>query len=172
MGESAEESARAGRELEQLIADHARLMAAAIRRVCKRQDLFHDIEQEVHLALYKKLLTGKEIRFPASYVYKVALTTAGAVLRRVAAGEEPIDPSDLERTAPDTAEEGKTDRKILLEQVLNELPREERAALRGYLSGFNHVEIAKLLGWTESVARHRIYRAREKLRKRAEEAKA
>lgn len=38
--------------------------------------------------------------------------------------------------------------------------------MRAHLAGFSHVEIASLYGWTESVARHRIYRAIDALKER------
>ena len=155
MGDSPQDAERAGRELEQLIDQHARLMASAIRRICRRPDLVADIEQEVHLALYKRLLTGKKIEYPTSYVYRVALNTASTVLRRLTGREEEAEDDALESAARSDSEAGDTERKILLEQVLAELPVEQRAALRGYLAGFNHGEVAKIYGWTESVARHR-----------------
>ena len=55
----------------------------------------------------------------------------------------------------------------LLEQLLRELPKEQRQAVQAYLAGFNHIEVAKLHGWTESQARHRIYRGMERLRRQA-----
>ena len=62
-------------DFETLVRQHARLMAAAIRRVCGRRHgaLIPDVEQEVHLALWKRLGSGKEITHPASYLYRVAL---------------------------------------------------------------------------------------------------
>ena len=36
--------------------------------------------------------------------------------------------------------------------------------MRAYLAGFNHREVARLFGWTESVARHRIYRSIDELK--------
>ena len=35
------------------------------------------------------------------------------------------------------------------------------------MTGFNHREVSGLYGWTESVARHRIYRGLEALRESA-----
>ncbi len=52
----------------------------------------------------------------------------------------------------------------LLEEMLGKLNIEQARALRGYLSGLNHREVAALFGWSESVARHRIYRGLETLR--------
>ena len=94
-------------QFEDLVRGHARLMAAAIRRVCGRRHaaLVPDVEQEVHLALWKRLGSGNEIRHPASYVYRVALLTALAVVRRNAdlaqSLDDPDGPPSEEPAAPE-----------------------------------------------------------------------
>jgi len=157
----------------QLVEEHARLMSSAIRRVCSDRGLIPDIEQEVRLALWRRLQDGKNIEHPASYVYKVALTTAAALMRRNARHGEPVDPGALDARggAPEPGLSA-VERRVLLGQLLAELPREEERALRAYLSGFNHTEVAALFSWTESTARHRIYRALDKLRARSGEPRA
>jgi RNA polymerase sigma-70 factor (ECF subfamily) len=149
---------------------YAKLMASAIRRVCgyRHQDLIPDVEQEVRVALWKRLRGGKEIEHPRSYLYKVALTTALEVVQRQA-GQRLA----FEDEVADMAENPGTlfgtllppERAYLLEQVLQRLPLEESRAVRAHLAGFSHVEIAGLYGWTESVARHRVYRSIERLRR-------
>ncbi|HEX2223052.1 MAG TPA: sigma-70 family RNA polymerase sigma factor [Thermoanaerobaculia bacterium] len=162
---------------QQLLRSHARLMAGAIRKVCGRRHraLVPDVEQEVYLALWKRLGqdagAGKEIAHPVSYLYKTALTTAAAMVRKLAPGgvDEARDESvELEGlAAPEDAGLGglsAAERERLLAELLARLPDEQARALRAYLAGFNHEEVAGLYGWTESVARHRIYRAIETLK--------
>jgi RNA polymerase sigma factor (sigma-70 family) len=152
-------------EFDRLIRDHARVMAAAIRRVCGRRHgaLVADVQQEVYLALWKRLEGGKEIAHPVSYLYKVALTTALAMVRKLdrAAGPD-HDPG------PGTSSGGlhPLERQRLLEEVLATLEPDDARAMRAYLAGYNHQEVARLFGWSESVARHRIYRSQERLRER------
>lgn len=55
----------------------------------------------------------------------------------------------------------------LLEELLAQLKPDESRALKAYLAGYNHVEIARLFGWTQSVARHNVYRSIDRLRRRA-----
>lgn len=158
-------------EFERLVRDHARVMSAAIRRVCGRRHgaLIPDVEQEVRLALWKRLQGGNEIRHPASYLYKVALTTALAVLRGQK-NEQPLTEMD-EQMSSRTAESRASgdglhpvERAQLLEEALEQLGAEQERAMRAYLAGFNHREVARLFGWTESVARHRIYRSIDELK--------
>ncbi|ANM30397.1 hypothetical protein ABI59_13675 [Acidobacteria bacterium Mor1] len=160
-------------DLEALIERYSRLMAAAVRRVVSQPELLPDIRQEIHLALLKRLRTGRDIRHPSSYVYKVALTTARTVVQRYASQEQNVDTDVLDTTPLPGGEDRMkpVERRILVKEVLNMLPKEQAVALRCYLGGLNHAEVARFCGWTESVARHRIYRALETLRERAEGAK-
>lgn len=162
---------------EKLVRQHARRMASAIRRVCGRRHraLVADVEQEVHLALWKRLQSGKTIEYPASYLYKVALTTALAVVRRI---EREVPMAEREDEAVDGHNPGPqapglsmAERSAILSETLERLEPDEARALRGYLAGFNHAEVAELYGWSESVARHRIYRTLERLRAEAAESR-
>jgi len=161
-------------ELERLVGEHARLIAGAIRRVCGRrhQALIPDVEQEVRLALWKRLRDGKKIEHPISYIYKVALTTAVAVLRRCPPLTA-VPPSE----GAERAVEGEplparrsllpAEQQYLLSQVLDGLPENQCRALKAWLAGFNHREVARLYGWSASVARHHIYRGLEAAAARA-----
>jgi RNA polymerase sigma factor (sigma-70 family) len=154
-------------EYEQLVAQYARLLAAVARRVCGRRyrALLPDVEQEIRLALWKRLRSGNDIRHPSSYLYKVALVTSLAVIRRYQpSGEdlsgEPIEPPPepgLARLLP-------AERARLVEEVIEKLEPDAARAMRGYLTGLNHEELAALYGWTPSVARHLVYRSLDRLR--------
>jgi RNA polymerase sigma-70 factor (ECF subfamily) len=155
-------------DFEHLIRAHARVMAAAIRRVCGRRHgaLVPDVQQEVYLALWKRLQSGNPIDHPVSYLYKVALTTALAMVRKLGPDRAaPEEEADL-AAAPDARALHPLERARLLAEVLEALEPDEARALKAYLAGFGHAEVARLFGWTESVARHRVYRSMEKLRVR------
>ena len=150
-----------------LVERHARVISSAIRRVCSRRHraLIPDIEQDVRTALWKRLQSGKEIQHPISYVYKVALTTALAAIRRFpVAADPPVEETPGEAAGGPflgllPAEQGR-----LLAEALGFLPPDEARAVRAHLAGFNHEDVAGLYGWTPATARHRIYRGLEKLR--------
>jgi RNA polymerase sigma factor (sigma-70 family) len=157
-------------EFESLVARHSRLVASAIRRVCARRygSLVPDIQQEVYVALWNRLGRGKDIEHPASYIYKVALTTALAVVRK----QLPAEPLGDEQAAPaggrDSSFSGllPAERARLLGEILEQLPLEQSRAVRAHLAGYSHDEVASLFGWSESVARHRIYRGIDALKER------
>lgn len=154
-------------EFASLVDRHARLIASAVRRVCSRRHraLIPDVEQDVRAALWKRLQGGKEIAHPVSYIYKVALTTALAAIRRFPTSDGPP-PDDA---AGDSAGEPflgllPAEQSRLLAEALGRLPPEEARAVRAHLAGFNHEDVAGLYGWTPATARHRIYRGLEKVR--------
>ena len=160
-------------EFDALVSRFSGVMATAIRRVCGRRHraLIQDVEQEVHLALWKRLQSGKKIDHPVSYLYKVALTTALAVLQKQAPQEIPVDMQALEsRTPQPRSGLEPPERTRLLAQMLQRLPADQSRALKAYLAGFNHKEVAALYGWSESVARHRIYRGMNVLKSIAQGA--
>jgi RNA polymerase sigma-70 factor (ECF subfamily) len=152
-----------------LVDQHARVIASAIRRVCSRRHraLIPDIEQEVRAALWKRLRSGKEIVHPVSYLYKVALTTALAAVRRFPEPSNgPVPDAVGEPDARPFLDLLPAEQTRLLAEALDLLSSDERRAVRAHLAGFNHEEVARLYGWTPSAARHRIYRGLERLRAR------
>ncbi len=156
-------------EFNALVQNYSRVVASAIRRVCSRRyrSLIPDVEQEVYAALWNRLGSGKEIEDPASYIYKVALTTALSVVRKQAPETEPIENLPGKLTEPTRSRFGNlqpAELVRLLRELLEKLPAEHARAVRAYLAGFNHLEVASLYGWSASVARHRIYRGIEALR--------
>lgn len=161
-------------DFERLVEQHARVMSSAIRRVLGRrhETLVPDVEQEVRLALWKRLGRGKKIDHPVSYLYKAALTTALAVMKRQAPAERSLDDERMQEAHARDSEPQRgllpAERSRLLEQLLGRLPEDQARALKGYLAGLNHREVAALYDWTESVARHRIYRGIEALKALAE----
>jgi RNA polymerase sigma factor (sigma-70 family) len=162
-------------DFEELLARYARLIGAVARRVCGRRHrcLLPDIEQEIRLALWRRLKDADDrspagaIRHPGSYVYKVALSTSLAVIRRYRPAREDL-LADAEQGRRD---EGGTERLMpperarLVEQVLGRLEPDEARALCGYMTGLNHEELARLYGWSAAASRHRVYRTLEQLRR-------
>jgi RNA polymerase sigma factor (sigma-70 family) len=160
-----------GEEFQDLIRRYSRVVSSAVRRVCGStyRRLIPDAEQEVYLALWRVVEGGKKIERPASYLYKVALRAALTLIRKHAS-ETLIHEAPIEEAASGQSGSAATEPMLLAERAkiltecLAELPEEQARALRAYLAGHNHAEVADLFGWTESVARHRIYRGIEALK--------
>jgi len=156
-------------DFDRLVEEHARLMSGAIRRVCghRHRTLIPDVEQEVRLALWKRLQSGKKIEHPVSYIYKVALTTALAILERHVETEALVNPEAEPSPGSEVASPGgmlPAERARFITQTLEQLGPGQARALKAYLAGLSHREVASLFGWSESVARHNIYRGLAALR--------
>lgn len=171
--------------LEALLEKYGALLRSAIAEVCpKKLGLqFDDIEQEARLRLWKALQNETEIENPASYLYRIALTTTIDAVRRATARRE--DQLRLENdasgeiglatpavelaTAPDRSPESLAERRILLRKVQSALARiqaDRRRAVGLHLQGFTPFEIAGLLSWSEPKARSLVYRGLRDLRSR------
>jgi len=154
-------------QFEALVRQHAAVIAAAVRRVClrKHRALMPDVTQEVHIKLWKVLESGKKIDNPPSYIYRIALTTGLTMVEQAnkhhsMAGrlaDEPLTSRSVDAASTETAR--------LIEELIATLEPDFAKALQAYLAGYNHVDIAGLFGWTESVARHRVYRSFDKLKR-------
>lgn len=152
-------------EFDRLLDSSARSISVAIRQVCggRYRSLVPDVEQEVRLIAWRRLAAGGPIRNARSYFYKVALTTALAMVARAAPQQETEGRAPGGAPATGSAlfpvEQG-----VLVKQALHRLRPDESRAVRAYLSGLNHSEVALRFGWTAAVARHRIYRGLRTLR--------
>jgi RNA polymerase sigma factor (sigma-70 family) len=145
------------------------VIVSAIRRVCGAASptVLPDVEQEVYLALWQRWNDGQRIDYPVSYLYKVAVRTARAIMRTYSAPDIEV---SITQTCPPAAQSlasealSSIERACLLAQLLDQLPLEQARAVRAYLAGFSHTETATLYGWSAAVARHRIYRGIQALK--------
>ncbi len=141
-----------------------------------------DVEQEARVRIWKALRRQRELAKPASFFYRVAVTTTIDALRRLRARRE----ESLEASRPGTgvgrgprtrrfelirdpaaSPEAAASSRQKLDQVgeaLSCLPANRRRAVGLHLQGFNTREISELLGWTEPKARNLLYRGLKTLR--------
>ena len=156
-------------KFDDVIEKYARLINSAVRRVCRDRhaSLVEDAEQEVRMALWKLLETGKNIEYPTSYIYKVALTTGLAIVERAERQIKIVDELAAIPVDSDVDVTVLTANWQIVQAALETLSENQRNAVRAYLSGLSHVEIGELFDWTPSSARHNVYRGIEKLKKAA-----
>ena len=85
-----EHAAGPDERLNALLEQYGALLHRTIVRVCPRELglLCDDIEQEARLSLWKALQSGREIAFPISYIYKVAVSASLRAVRRAKARRE------------------------------------------------------------------------------------
>ncbi len=139
---------------------------------------FSDIEQEARLRLWRALQSEREIRDPASYIYRIAMTATLDAVRRIKAKREVqlrlVEDEDDDKgpplalsSDPNRSPEVEAERKQLAGKVRTALARlsgNRRRAVGLYLEGITSQEIATLLGWSEPKARNLLYRGLSDLR--------
>lgn len=165
--------------LHELLARYGVFLRRTIAKVCPRELglAFEDIEQEARISLWTALKSEREIAFPASYIYKVAVSaTIRAIRRAKVRREEPL-PDEGSAPAVAAAEVGRVsagpsphvlaERQELRRQIeagLAKLPANRRLAVRLHLQGLTTAEIGELSGWSEPKARNLVYRGLNDLR--------
>jgi RNA polymerase sigma factor (sigma-70 family) len=164
--------------LERLLQRYASLLREQIALHCPRHlgIQIGDIEQEARMRLWKALQREKELRDPASYIYRIAVTaTIDAVRRVIARREEQLnlqDENDEDRPITFAADamhqpDAVTERRELMGTIstaVASLAENRRRAVELHLQGLTLIEIADLLRWSEAKARNLVYRGLEDLR--------
>jgi RNA polymerase sigma-70 factor (ECF subfamily) len=162
-----------------LIKEHGGILRATIIRLCPR-DLglqFDDIEQEARLRLWRGIASEREIRDPASYIYRIAVTvTIDAIRRSKTRREEQLEDDDNQEqfnrvhhatSASDSPDRVAERQQIIgrVEAVLAGFSEDRRRAVALYLQGLNTTEIGDTLLWSEPKARNLLYRGLKELRR-------
>jgi RNA polymerase sigma factor (sigma-70 family) len=136
-----------------------------------------DIEQDVMVKLARMARDGKNLDYPASYLWRVATTTALDCLE--AKGRATSLDSYLEKAGPRSlpeglvaaSAEGEIEGRRHLESLLDEMPQRRRVVLKLHLAGLDLEETAAFLGWTKAMVRHLLYRGLNQLQKAARESR-
>lgn len=151
------------RQFEALVEGFGRLVAQAVRRVAGKtsgNDL-DDIQQDVMLALWKRLAREQSIEHPASYLYKAAVREAvRAVDRLRRRAEDPLGATAFElRVEPDAerAVEAR-EQQAALAAALATLAPERARAVRGHLAGLTVDDLMQLYGWSYQRTRNLVAR--------------
>jgi RNA polymerase sigma-70 factor (ECF subfamily) len=163
-------------DFEQLLERYGRLLRAQIARHCSNRPGIDvaEVEQEARLRLWKAM-SEKDLRDPASYIYRVAVSaTIDAVRKVIARREDPLpDPNEDGAGRPFLQAEASTSPDAILERketaaavarAIESLPLNRRQAVALHLQGFTLGEIAALLRWSEAKVRNLVYRGLEDLR--------
>jgi RNA polymerase sigma-70 factor (ECF subfamily) len=163
---------RGDESLERLLETYSGLLRSLIRQHCPRGlgIQFSDIEQEARLRLWRALSREKKLDAPASYIYRVAVSTTIDAVRRVIARREdqlenemPVHQEPVEPESPAV----RVERRELMETIARavaSLPENRRRAGELHLQGLTLADIAALLGWSEGKVRNLVYRGLDDLR--------
>jgi len=132
-------------------------------RLTGDREVAQDLTQDTFIKAYKGILkTKNDISFRA-WLYRIATNNALQFHRRkrllsfipFTRSEEMNIPS-----AEDSA--GRTDERIVIEEVLLEVPREQRICMvLHFVEGLKYREVAEIIGISEDAVRMRVARGRQ-----------
>jgi RNA polymerase sigma-70 factor, ECF subfamily len=148
---------------EQLYRDHASRVYNLTCRLSGSVADGEDLAQEVFVQIFRKLESFKGEAALSTWIYRLATNLCLDYLRRRSTGwnrTEPFDEAVPVRATPPLRAE-----RVDLERAIARLSPGYRAAFVLHdVEGFNHHEIAAILGIAEGTSKSQVHKARLKLR--------
>jgi RNA polymerase sigma factor (sigma-70 family) len=154
-------------QLEALVRQYSRLIRSVVARVAgQRAALIQDdVEQEIRIALWRRLRSGQELEAAPSYVYKAAVRETVRMLRKLLKHDAaPLPEGAGEPAAKPDATPGQEADAAAIEAALRALQPEREAAVRLHLMGYEVAEVMRLRDWPYQKARNLIARGMADLR--------
>ena len=142
---------------------HAGRVYAVVRRIAPEESLADDWAQETWVRAFRALPTFRGDSSFGTWILRIAMNSAMYEARKLTRrwkGEVPLDPAT-------TAAERPTEPvlRVRLERALAQLPDGMRRILVLHdVEGYNHEEIAVILGNTASTCRSQLFKARARMR--------
>lgn len=151
---------------ETLYREHAARIYALASRMAGSPDEGEDLLQEIFLQAFKKLGSFKGESAIGTWLYRLALNHCLDFVRSKQAKMNKVtDTLDAELSAVPTARRETPIARIDLERALERLPPGCREAFVLHdVEGFDHKEVADMLGIAEGTSKSQVFRARMKLR--------
>lgn len=159
---------------EYLYRRHSRRVHGLFLRMLRNVTEAEDLTQEVFLLVFRKFHTFRGESAFSTWLHRLAVNLALMHLRRkrppsvafeanAETDDDPISPS-IECGAPDLSLEGSVDR-ITLQRCITRLPAGCRLVFVLYdIQGYQHSEIAEIIGRTVGDSKSQLHKARKRLR--------
>jgi RNA polymerase sigma-70 factor, ECF subfamily len=157
-----------------LFKEYAAFVWRVLRRLGVPDADVEDVCQEVFVAVHRQLPQFEGRSKPSTWIYAIAMRRA-ASYRRTAMRkrEQPLEQVELEREpAPSAADElQRVELRAALDRLLDRLDEDKRAVFVLYeIEELDMREVAEIVGCPLQTAYSRLYAARERLRRAAEQA--
>lgn len=132
---------------------------------CQQESDREDLAQEIIYQLWKSGNTFDQDRRFSTWMYRVALNVAISFYRRNSRLPDTGELTGEEENIEDNAtHDHMEEKRIALQQSINQLKELERALMILYLDSKTYAEIAEILGITETNVATRISRIKEKIK--------
>lgn len=159
---------------ERLYRLHCRRVYSLCLRMVRNPTLAEDLTQETFLAVFRGIRDFQGHSAFSTWLYRVARNTVLMCFRKKRLNETSLDEladthkedgrPPLELGTPDQHLEGLADR-LLLQAAVGQLSKGFRAALVLHdVHGYEHREIASILGWATGTSKSQLHKARVRVR--------
>jgi RNA polymerase sigma-70 factor (ECF subfamily) len=152
---------------------HSRRVYALCLRMVRNTSEAEDLTQEAFLQLFRKIQTFRGESALSTWLHRVSVNVVLMHLRKKTVLETPLKQPNEEEGSNNLVEEigahdprlsGAIDR-IILDRAIDKLPPGYRNAfLLHDVDGYEHHEIAKIMGCSAGNSKSQLHKAREKLR--------
>jgi RNA polymerase sigma-70 factor (ECF subfamily) len=151
---------------EALYRQHAPRLYALATRMAGSPEQGEDLLQEIFLQAFRKLGTFKGEAALGTWLYRLAINQCLDFVRsRQARMSRVTDTLDGESAFEPAVEPGCPAMRLDLERAIEQLPIGCRAAFVLHdIEGFDHKEVARMLGIAEGTSKSQVFKARMKLR--------
>ena len=147
----------------QIINEHQGLINSICRMYGQRDEDFKDLRQEVILQLWKSISSFRNESKMSTWIYKVAFNTILSNKRDNEKHAVQVALSDLPAELL-IAKPYVDDELQQLIFIISQLESKDKAIVMLYLEGYNHKEMADLLGFTITNVSTRMNRIKQKLK--------
>jgi RNA polymerase sigma-70 factor (ECF subfamily) len=145
----------------QLVREHQRIIHRLVGLYAQDRDERKDLEQETLLQAWKGWPTYRGDAKFSTWLYRICLNTILTQKRRPKVVQRREGLEELPRTGHDPAI--RNDESERLQLAMRQLPETDRALLSMHLEGFDHTEIADVIGITANHVGVKLHRIKTRL---------
>lgn len=148
-----------------IIDEHQKIITSLCSVYYKNLEDRHDARQDVILQLWKSFPTYRGDAEVSTWIYRVSLNTILSKKRKERRRpiSEPIDP---DKETIRAYKSGADDTLQLFNRLLNALDDLDRAVIILHLEGYKNIEIAEMLGVSQTNVSTKLYRIKVELRRK------
>ncbi len=153
-------------EFEQLLSKHSGILYKVANTYCRQLVDRPDLIQEMIIQIWRSLPSYDGRASYATWMYRIAINVAISFYRKKKRHYEhlvPLESLDLDLIALDEIDANVSEDIAILNRLIKELDELSRALLLLYLDGYDHKEIASVLGISASNVATKIARLKQTL---------
>lgn len=154
---------------EQIYRKHHRKVYSLCLRILKETDTAEDITQELFIQVYRKIHTFKGDAKFSTWLHKTTVNQALMYLRKIKNQEQVgvnADTIEIESDRKGYVRPAKVIEQIDLERAIEQLPEGYfKVFVLHDIEGWDHSEVAKILGISVGTSKSQLHKARLKLKK-------